>query len=59
MLDAGHLDVDGGGVTRCDLEALYTDMQLIHRGRCVGFVSPWQFARHDTAQHCAAAAGGV
>jgi len=35
LLDAGHIDVDGGGVTRTEVEALYTDMQLIHRGRCV------------------------
>lgn len=32
-LDAGHLDADGGGVTCTEVEALYTDMQLIHRGR--------------------------
>lgn len=32
-LDAGHLDVGSGGVTRCEVEALYSDMQLIHRGR--------------------------
>jgi hypothetical protein len=32
-MDAGHLAVDGGGVTRCEVEALYSDMQLIHRGR--------------------------
>jgi hypothetical protein len=29
------LDGLEGGVTRADIEELYADMQLIHRGRCV------------------------
>jgi hypothetical protein len=38
VLDAGQLCTAGecavGGVTRAEVDALYSDMQLIHRGRC-------------------------
>lgn len=47
LLDAGHIDLDGGGVVRAEVDALYTDMQLIHRGRCV---EPTEQRQRDRTQ---------
>lgn len=39
------LDGGDGGVTRADIEELYADMQLIHRGRCVATLAEVQQMR--------------